>query len=249
MLIIGLACPKPTVPPIKFKLDRPFGLNIGQTCELADSSGLTIRFDKIASDSRCPIGLTCVTAGKADVVITVSKDKASQTVTLPFIQTYGKENVLEFSGYIIRVLGVAPLKVKDVELKPESYAISLSVTLAPPPPPKIKIDKSFPIAVGQSLQLEEDPSSQITLDSILEDSRCPQGVQCIWAGRVDCLFSLTTGGQTQKAALSTGDMSKGGKGEVQFGAYTLKIIGVAPPKNKDQAIPPIDYKVGLVVTK
>lgn len=245
---LSLGCPKPVPVPVKFSLDRPFGLQVGQTGESPDIQGFTIKFEKVAADSRCPIGVECITAGKADVLLTLTKAGESQTITLPFTLPNGTSNVTDYKGHTVRVLGVSPMKYKDKEIKPEEYNILLRVTETPPPLPQVKVGEDFTIGVGESIATSDDLSGIIRFDSVVGDSRCPEGVQCIWAGKADCVFSLTNGGQTQQVTLATGDLSQGGKGEAQFGAYTLRIKAIAPAKMQ-VPIPQKEYKATLVLMK
>jgi hypothetical protein len=247
ILFSCLGCTDPAPAPVKFELGRLFPLLVGQTGESSQIQGFTIRFDKIAEDSRCPKGVECITAGKADVVLTLTKAGESKTITLPFILPNGTENVTEFKGYTIRIMGVAPIKFKDKEIKPGEYSVVLNVIETPPPMPQAKPGEAFVLGVGESIATSDDPSGIIRFDSVVGDSRCAEGVQCIWAGRADCVFSLTRGGTTQQVTLSTGDMSQGGAGEAKFDAYTLKINAINPPKKQGPAIPQKDYKATLVL--
>ncbi|MBC7774405.1 MAG: hypothetical protein H7246_03120 [Phycisphaerae bacterium] len=247
--LFSLGCPKPAPVPVKFSVDRPFALQVGQTGECADVLGFNIKFEKVAADSRCPLGVECITAGKADVVLTLTKAGVSQTVTLPFTLPNGTSNVTDFKGHTVRVMGVSPMNVKDKEIKPEEYNILMSAMVTPPPLPQVKIGEDFSIGVGESIATSDDLSGIIRFDSVVGDSRCPEGVKCIWAGRADCVFSLTNGGQTQKVTLATGDLGQGGKGEVQFGTHTLKIKAIAPPKKQGSPIPQNEYKATLVLTQ
>lgn len=128
-----MACNSTPPPePVIFSLDRPFTLVIGQTGSFKKMPDFTVRFDKIASDSRCPQGVECITAGQADVVLTLSKGGKSTTLTLPFIIPNGTGNVTQFEGYTVRVLGVAPMKFKGKELDPKDYNIVVKVTEVQP---------------------------------------------------------------------------------------------------------------------
>ena len=51
-------------------LGTPFDLKVGQTAVVP--GGLSIRFDEVASDSRCPIDAICVWAGEARIAMTLS---------------------------------------------------------------------------------------------------------------------------------------------------------------------------------
>ncbi|MFN0174816.1 MAG: hypothetical protein ACKVU0_09240 [Saprospiraceae bacterium] len=246
---VSLGCPKPVPIPVKFSLDRPFPLKVGQTGESEEVQGFTIKFDKVSADSRCPMGVECITAGKADIVLFLTKAGETQSLTLPFTITNGTSNVTDFKGHTVRVMGVAPMKYKDKEIKPDEYIITLTVIKTPPPVPVAKLGEDFTLGVGERICLAGEPANTIRFDSVVGDSRCPDGVQCIWAGRADCLFSLTIGDQTQQVTLVTGDLGKGGEGETKFGVYTLKINAIAPAKKQGPPIPQKDYRATLVLMK
>ncbi|MFN0216213.1 MAG: hypothetical protein ACKVT2_18290 [Saprospiraceae bacterium] len=244
----SFGCPKPVPVPVKFSLDNPFSLQVGQIGELKEDQSFTIKFEKVGADSRCPVGVECITAGKAEVVLTLTKGAETQTVTLPFTMTNGTSNVTDFKGHTIRVLGVAPIKFKDKEINPNEYTIIVKVTESLPPIPQVKIGEPFTLAMGGSLATPDDYSGVIRFDSVVGDSRCPEGVKCIWAGRADAAFSFTRERQTQSILLASGDLSKGGKGEAQLGAYTLKINTILPAKGQ-VPIPQQDYKAVLILLK
>lgn len=91
-------------------------------------------------------------------------------------------------------------------------------------------------------------------DQVSSDSRCPIGVQCVWAGRADVVLALATGVETQavktqSVTLASGDMSQGGAGETTFEGYTVRLENVAPPAQEGKKIEQKDYRVKLLVTK
>ncbi|MBN8680726.1 MAG: hypothetical protein J0M29_21055 [Chitinophagales bacterium] len=245
-----LACnTTPPPPSTKFDLDRPFPLAIGQTGECKDVVGFTVRFDKIAADSRCPKGVECITAGQADVVVTISKGGESSTMTLPFTIPNGTGNATDFKGHTIRIMGVAPMKFKDKEIDPKDYNIMVLVTETQVGGPVAKPGQEFTLGIGEQIKLEADQVYQIRFDTVPSDSRCPEGVQCVWAGKADGVFTVQHGESTEKINLSTGDLSQGGKGEAVIGAYTFKLKAMSPARKKDTAIDPKAYKASLVVDK
>ena len=54
--------------PVKALLGTPVVLPVGQTATFGQSD-LDLRFRRVASDSRCPTGATCVWAGEASVTV------------------------------------------------------------------------------------------------------------------------------------------------------------------------------------
>lgn len=82
---------------------------------------------------------------------------------------------------------------------------------------------------------------RITPLTLIEDSRCPQGVQCVWAGRVRISVRIETG-----AGPSTRDIDLGLPIRVADG--TLTLVEVYPDKRKDITIYPEEYRFGFRFT-
>ena len=71
---------------------------------------------------------------------------------------------------------------------------------------------------------------------LLEDSRCPASVQCIWAGRVRVLVDITRGdGAHQQRDLTLGEPQN-----IDWGWMTL--LGVIPSKQVPGSIDPRTYR-------
>lgn len=73
---------------------------------------------------------------------------------------------------------------------------------------------------------------------MLEDSRCPTGVQCVWAGRVKVTVRIDLGSNSQRR-----DMTLGEPQQVADG--TLTLVEVLPEKKADQTIYPDEYRFGF----
>lgn len=68
--------------------------------------------------------------------------------------------------------------------------------------------------------------------AVIEDSRCPASVQCVWAGRVR--ISAEVGGEgTRELTLGESLTLSGG---------TLTLVDVRPSKRTPEAIAPRDYQ-------
>ena len=79
---------------------------------------------------------------------------------------------------------------------------------------------------------------RVTPLKLIEDSRCPQGVQCVWAGRVRISATIST--PTMKL---TRELTLGEPFAVADGMLTLAEVG--PSKARDTAIAAIDYRFGF----
>lgn len=114
--------------------------------------------------------------------------------------------------------------------------------------PVFDLGKPFSIAQGQTMQTT-DHALSIHFDKVSADSRCPQGVQCIWAGRADAVFTLKKGATSQTITLASGDFSQGGTGQATFSGYTITLNDIAPPKNATGEIAQKDYVATITVTQ
>ncbi|WP_312547835.1 hypothetical protein [Massilia sp.] len=65
------------------------------------------------------------------------------------------------------------------------FACIMLAACAAPPGPQVP---SFALEPGTSV--EAAPGVLLRFEEV-EDSRCPPGVHCVWAGRLSCRFSLT----------------------------------------------------------
>ena len=88
---------------------------------------------------------------------------------------------------------------------------------------------------------------RITFEGISEDSRCPTGVQCAWAGDAAAAFRLE---KPPDAAL-TRTLHTNGRFERQTdcGDFVVRLEDVKPYPKDGATVAPGDYRATLVVTR
>lgn len=97
----------------------------------AGTTGLSVRFDKIESDSRCPINARCVWGGVAVVQATVNNGQGdSKVVRLSTVNYEDINNAEKAFGKRITLVDLLPKPVAGQAAKPELN----------PPSIKVKID-------------------------------------------------------------------------------------------------------------
>lgn len=79
---------------------------------------------------------------------------------------------------------------------------------------------------------------RVTPLKVLEDSRCPVGTQCVWAGRVKVAVRIDTGPGSE-----TREMTLGEPQQVADGKLTL--VEVLPVKKANETIYPDEYRFGF----
>ncbi|HEX8501813.1 MAG TPA: hypothetical protein VF659_14615 [Pyrinomonadaceae bacterium] len=86
----------------------------------------------------------------------------------------------------------------------------------------------------------------VKLEEVAEDSRCPQGVNCIWAGSVRVVLLLTVpGAEPVRAEVNTNRAPRA----VRFEGHDVTLLRVLPPKVNGKDIAPGDYVITLSVSK
>ena len=89
-----------------------------------------------------------------------------------------------------------------------------------------------PVGFGQTAYVD---GPTVTPLELLEDSRCPKEVNCVWAGQVRIKVRVAGGSWTKEMELVNAKPV-----HVADGALTL--IGITPEKSQDTAISLSDYR-------
>ena len=66
---------------------------------------------------------------------------------------------------------------------------------------KAALSQQFSLSPGQSAIITGE-NLKIKFEAVLEDSRCPKNVTCIWEGRVRCLVQVMDNGSSEKVELT-----------------------------------------------
>ena len=85
-------------------LDQPFELRVGQQVTIAGEA-LTVSFEGVPSDSRCPTGVQCIWAGDATVQVVLSKDGKAAGFEL---HTNLEPRTATYLNYTIELVSLAP---------------------------------------------------------------------------------------------------------------------------------------------
>jgi len=110
----------------------------------------------------------------------------------------------------------------------------------------VTVDQEFELSPGQSALIGPEPL-KITFEAVTADSRCPEGVQCAWAG--DAVVKLMVATGTQSPVSYELHTNTGYPTKVVHGAYQIRLVAVAPPTRPGVTIDPSAYVVTLLVTR
>ncbi len=106
------------------------------------------------------------------------------------------------------------------------------------------LGEAFELAVHQTAQITAENIS-VTFQEVLEDSRCPVDVTCIWAGLAKVSLQVVVSGQERELSLSTSPPEN----SAVFENYTFWLILVRPVPRSDQTMDRSAYVVTVMVDK
>jgi hypothetical protein len=109
-----------------------------------------------------------------------------------------------------------------------------------------QLDEPVTIAIGESATLQPD-NLKITFTSLIEDSRCPTEVVCVWEGRAVVGLTFTKGNETVIDSLATISSAPTPPDTTMVFGRKVKLLEVTPYPQNTAPVPHGDYKVKLVV--
>ena len=124
---------------------------------------------------------------------------------------------------------------------------------APENAPRQVVPKTpFILPYGGEVSLQ-DGKVRLRFDQVLEDSRCPEGAQCIWAGQVRAqLHAWADGAAAETFELITSTAKQAPDNAHTYHGYRIELLAVDPyPQSPadPQARLPADYRLTLRVAR
>jgi len=107
------------------------------------------------------------------------------------------------------------------------------------------IGESFRLPRGKTAEIQ-GRNLRIRFEEVLEDSRCPAGVQCVWAGDARVVLRLTQSGR--EASVDTLRLTLEPHA-VTYGGYVVRLEGLEPSRQRDTLPRPDAYVAALVVSE
>lgn len=101
------------------------------------------------------------------------------------------------------------------------------------------------LRVGQQKSMANG-KVRVKFISVMEDSRCPSDVNCIWAGNAKVKVQvIVRGGETKIFELNTNTNAKGGTAD----AYRVQLESLTPYPRSNRKIRRNDYRLVISITK
>jgi hypothetical protein len=121
--VLTAGCAGHSTAPSQQPLGQPFDLRPGASA--AVEGGLKVTFERVPSDSRCPMDALCIRAGEALVALTVSQD--GRNAAARELRTDGAGSETSYLGFSIKLIALAPYPRSDRQILPEDYVATLAV--------------------------------------------------------------------------------------------------------------------------
>lgn len=119
------------------------------------------------------------------------------------------------------------------------YLIALALLASAPALAAPTHTTGSPIALGERTELA--PGIEVVPLAVIEDSRCPVTVDCMWAGRLVLAAQVHDGPNVIPVRLTLGSPYPIADGQL--------ILTAATPEKRETAIAPQDYRFSFVFHK
>ena len=108
----------------------------------------------------------------------------------------------------------------------------------------VAIDHDFDLVPGETATV--DGALSLTFEKVGEDSRCPTGVQCIWAGNGAVVMTVTPLGAPSYSVQLNTTLTPSA---ATAGTYRISFVGLKPYPKQGSLIPAASYIATLRITK
>ncbi len=111
---------------------------------------------------------------------------------------------------------------------------------------RVNLNQEFTLAIGQSAEINGE-NLTVRFNDVVEDSRCPKNVTCIWAGRVSTIIDVTKDGKKEQTVLTEMGLTSDAA-QQEYQTYLFK-FRVDPYPEAGKQINKSDYRLALTVNK
>ncbi len=123
-ILLAPACSESPTEPAGPSLGERFSLGVGESVTIK-SQRVTIGFERLVADSRCPEDVVCIWAGEAVVALSW-ETRGTSASSFQLSTLFAPQTTI--SGYGITLRGVTPVPRSNVRIDPGSYRVELVVT-------------------------------------------------------------------------------------------------------------------------
>lgn len=143
--------------------------------------------------------------------------------------------------------GVPPLLIKLAAAVLTAVMLLSSIPYVKAQSIPAQLDVPFELGLGEQAIVESEHDIVVEFTEVIQDSRCPSDVVCIWQGQATISISVQVGNaDPQEFMLTIGaDESPA----VTFWQHSVELLGLQPYPQSSVQVEPEDYVATLVVSK
>ena len=113
------------IPSVQVQPNRQFDLAVGQEARI-QGTPISVRFNSVGEDSRCPSDVQCVWAGNAVVSLSLTSTEGPSVETS--VNTTLDPKLASYGGYSIRLVGLKPTPKSGRKIPMTEYVGTFEVT-------------------------------------------------------------------------------------------------------------------------
>jgi len=111
---------------------------------------------------------------------------------------------------------------------------------------QVRLNEEFYLSIGQRASIAGE-NLEVRFKEVTEDSRCPRGVTCVWAGRVTCTVELKHANVSKQMTLTEPGLTDEYSKE-RYEGYELA-FHVTPYPEAGKKIATDEYRLYLIISK
>lgn len=241
------ATPTPPSNTLTGALDHPITLKWFQSVNFLPAD-MTVQFNGVLEDSRCPSQVNCAQAGRAVVSFKLERDDKLGFVQLSTSPPDGRK-VGYFQGYAIELLAVEPYPATINQQIPDRDYSATIVVREIVPATVAKKNQGIALKVGQTATLV-DENVKVTFVRVQSDSRCPFMVACAVRGNAVVEATLTLLDGAVQTFILNEDNHTPNQRIPDTGNFGMELLSLNPYPQVDSASQEIatdDYQALFVV--
>ncbi len=108
------------------------------------------------------------------------------------------------------------------------------------------LGQDFELRIGETVEIDGEPLV-VTFERVVEDSRCPTNVTCVWAG--DAVVRIRLQGAKAEAGTLDLHTQSDANREGGFERYRVRLVQLLPAPQDSGGIPPERYVATLIVVR
>ncbi len=95
------------------------------------------------------------------------------------------------------------------------------------PQPAVALGETVVLKAGDTVEVASKDVS-IRFAKLVSDSRCAEGMVCVWEGEAVVELTLTEPGRGERTTVELASTGRGGRQSVEFAACRVELVAVSP---------------------